>query len=54
MAPDRLISSFIPDANPPVASDNDKRINGTYYEDIRAVQENERFTLFEREYDWLM
>jgi hypothetical protein len=54
VAPDRLISSFIPDANPPVASDNDKRINGTYYEDIRAVQENERFTLFEREYDWLM
>tara|TARA_Y100001963_G_scaffold160280_1_gene270267 strand:+ start:3605 stop:7720 length:4116 start_codon:yes stop_codon:yes gene_type:complete len=54
VAPNRLISSFIPDANPPVASDNDKRINGTYYEDIRAVQENERFTLFEREYDWLM
>lgn len=54
VAPNRLISSFIPDADPPVASDNDKRINGNYYEDIRAVQENERFTLFEREYDWLM
>mgnify|MGYP003109047170 CR=1 FL=1 len=54
VAPERTVSNFITDGNPPVASVNDKRINGNYYEDIRAVQENEKFTLFEREYDWLM
>ena len=56
IASSRDISSFVPgnDQADPVVNVNLKRKLNTYYEDIRAVQENEKFTLFEREFDFMM
>lgn len=56
IASSRDISSFVPgnDQANPVVNVNLKRKLNTYYEDIRAVQENEKFTLFEREFDFMM
>lgn len=50
------VTSFMPEdgSSPAEISADFRRSHGNYYEDIRAVQENQNFTLFEREYDWLM
>ncbi len=56
IASSRKVSDFVPadgQANP-VVNVNLERILNNYYEDIRGVQENERFTLFEREFDFMM
>ncbi len=56
IASSRKVSDFVPADGQadPVVNVNLKRILNTYYEDIRAVQDNEKFTLFEREFDFMM
>ncbi len=56
IASSRKVSDFVPPddtANPVVDVNLERKLNN-YYEDIRAVQDNERFTLFEREFDFMM
>jgi hypothetical protein len=54
IAPDRSPAWFPESTANPTISNNYKRLLPNYYEDIRAVQENEKFTLFEREFDFMM